>query len=153
MFQEFWLAPGETRDDVDGFKKTITNPYVATIITVILGITLGLTGYSNIWSLFGAANQLLADLGLLAVAAWLGNIGKNNKMFFIPMVFMLVVTVTSLVLTIKSNIIGITAGGAGVGWCYVRAILAILLVILSIILVIEGIITMKKQSKNNATQA
>lgn len=147
MFQEFWLAPGETREDVTGFKKTITNPYLATLITVVLGISLGLTGYSNIWSLFGAANQLLAALGLLAVATWLGNISRKNKMFFFPMIFMLVVTVTSLIFTIKSNLVAIAIGGAGVGWCYIRAILATLLVVLAIILMIEGINTIKKQFK------
>ncbi|SCG98924.1 carbon starvation CstA family protein [Romboutsia sp. Marseille-P6047] len=153
MFQEFWLAPGETRDDVSGFKKTITNPYVATLITVVLGISLGLTGYANIWALFGAANQLLAALGLLAIATWLGNIGRNNKMFFIPMVFMLVVTVTSLVLTIKSNVLAIMSGGTGLGWCYIRTILALLLVILAIILMIEGFNTIKKQFKSKTKQA
>ncbi len=145
MFQEFWLAPGETRADVTGFKKTITNPYLATLITVVLGISLGLTGYANIWALFGAANQLLAALGLLAVAAWLGNMGKNNKMLFFPMVFMLVATVVSLALTIKSNVAAITVGGAGLGWCYIRTILATLLILLAVVLMVEGISTIKKQ--------
>lgn len=153
MFQEFWLEPGENREDTTGFKRTLTNPYIATIITVVLGISLGLTGYANIWSLFGAANQLLAALGLLAVAAWLGNIGRNNKMFFIPMAFMLVVTITSLIFTIKSNFTAIIAGGPGLGWCYIRAILATLLVILAIVLTIEGINTIKKQFKNKAMQS
>ena len=60
------------------------NPWVATIITVVLGVGLGLTGYQLVWPLFGAANQLLAALGLLAVCAWLGNAGRNNKMFYVP---------------------------------------------------------------------
>ena len=153
MFQEFWLEPGQSREDATGFKKTLTNPLVATLITVALGVALGLNGYANVWALFGAANQLLAALGLLAVTTWLGNIGKNNKMFFIPMVFMLIVTVTSLLLTIKTNILGIVAGGAGVGWCYIRTILAILLVILAIVLMIEGVATMKKQLEKNKTIA
>ena len=153
MFQEFWLEPGQSREDATGFKKTLTNPLVATLITVALGVALGLNGYANVWALFGAANQLLAALGLLAVTTWLGNIGKNNKMFFIPMAFMLIVTVTSLLLTIKTNILGIVAGGAGVGWCYIRTILAILLVILAIVLMIEGVATMKKQFEKNKTIA
>ncbi len=148
MFQEFWLAPGESIDEISGFKKTITNPYIATLITVALGIGLGLTGYANIWVLFGAANQLLAALGLLAVAAWIGNLGRNNKMLFFPMVFMLVVTVTSLVFTIKSNVDAIVAGGAALGWCYIRITLSVLLIILSIILMIEGINTIRKQFKS-----
>lgn len=102
MFQEFWLEPGETAKDVkEGWKKVMVNPYFATILTVVLGILLGMTGYAKIWGLFGAANQLLAGIGLLAVATWLGNVGKNNKMFLIPMAFMIVVTICSLCLTVK----------------------------------------------------
>ena len=147
MFQEFWLEPGETYKDVTGYKKTLTNPFVATLITVVLGIGLGLTGYANIWPLFGAANQLLAALGLLAIATWLGKEGRNNKMFYIPMTFMLIVTITSLCFTIKTNLAGIAAGGAGVAWCYVRGIIAALLVVLAIILAVDSIKTMSGQKK------
>ena len=112
MFQEFWLEPGQTYKDVTGIKATLANPYVATAITVALGIALGMNGYSVIWPLFGAANQLLAGLGLLAVCAWLGNIGKNNKMFYVPMIFMLVVTIWSLCQTVQSRFTAIFAGTA-----------------------------------------
>lgn len=153
MFQEFWLEPGENPKDVTGYKKVLTNPFVATLITVVLGIGLGLTGYANIWPLFGAANQLLAALGLLAVATWLGKAGKNNKMFLFPMAFMLVVTITSLCFTLKTNFLGITAGGAGVAWCYVRAVISALLIVLAIILAIDGIKTMVSQSKEKSGAA
>ncbi len=147
MFQEFWLEKGEKAEDTTGYKKVLTNPYVATAITVVLGISLGLTGYAKIWPLFGAANQLLAALGLLAVATWLGKVGRNNKMFHIPMLFMLVVTITSLIFTIKSNVQGIMAGGAEIAWNYIRIVIAALLVILSLVLAVEGISTLIKQVK------
>ncbi|MCF2682677.1 carbon starvation protein A [Faecalicatena contorta] len=147
MFQEFWLEPGETYKDVTGYKKVLTNPFVATLITVVLGIGLGITGYANIWPLFGAANQLLAALGLLAVATWLGKAGKNNKMFYIPMAFMLIVTITSLCFTIKGNVLGVMAGGEGTTWCLIRAVIAVLLVALAIVLAVDGIKTMMNQKK------
>ncbi len=148
MFQEFFLEPGQTVDDIkDGWKKTLVNPYVATIITVILGIALGMTGYSKIWGLFGAANQLLAGIGLLAVATWLGNVGKNNKMFLFPMGFMIIVTICSLCVTVKNQIGIISAGGADWG-PYAQAILAVILIILAVVLVIEGIQTLSKQKKS-----
>ena len=148
MFQEFWLdgSKGETPENVTGYKKVLSNPYVATIITVILGVLLGLNGYGKIWALFGSANQLLAALGLLAVATWLGNIGKNNKMFLIPMVFMLLVTICSLIINTKTQIGLITAGGADWG-PYVQAILGVLLVVLAVVLAIEGFSTISKQKK------
>ena len=147
MFAEFFVEPGKTREDLTGWKRVITNPYVATGITVVAGVALGLTGYAKIWALFGAANQLLAALGLLAVCCWLGKIGRNNKMFYFPMFFMLIVTLTSLVFTIKAQITGIMAGGDGVVWCYIRGIIGILLVILAIDLVVEGIRALGRNKK------
>ncbi|MBR1702553.1 MAG: carbon starvation protein A [Lachnospiraceae bacterium] len=150
MFQEFWLEPGQTPKDIkDGWKKVMVNPYFATAITVVLGILLGMTGYSKIWGLFGAANQLLAGLGLLAVATWLGNVGKNNKMFLIPMAFMMVVTICSLCLTVKNQIGIIAKGGADWG-PYAQTILGILLIVLAIILVIEGIQTLTGKNKKQS---
>ena len=149
MFQEFWMKPGESIKDMTGARKVLTNPYVATAITVVIGIALGMTGYAKIWALFGAANQLLAALGLLAVAAWLGKIGRNNKMFIIPMVFMLLVTLTSLVFTIITQV-GLITSGTDVTWGIVRGVIAVLLIILAIDLVVEGVKTLSKQAKANA---
>ena len=149
MFQEFWMKPGESIKDMTGARKVLTNPYVATAITVVIGVALGMTGYAKIWALFGAANQLLAALGLLAVAAWLGKIGRNNKMFLFPMAFMLIVTLTSLVFTIITQVNLITSG-ADVTWGIVRGVIAVLLIILAIDLVFEGVKTLSKQAKANA---
>ena len=115
----------------------MVNPYFATILTVVLGVLLGLNGFAKIWGLFGAANQLLAGIGLLAVATWLGNAGKNNKMFLFPMSFMLVVTICSLILTIK-NQLGIIAKGAAHWGPYAQAGIGTLLVLLAFVLAIEG---------------
>ena len=150
MFQEFWLEPGQTTKDVkEGWKKVMVNPYFATILTVVLGILLGMTGYAKIWGLFGAANQLLAGIGLLAVATWLGNAGKNNKMFLFPMGFMVIVTICSLALTVKNQIGIIAAGGADWG-PYAQTILGILLIGLALVLVIEGVQTLSKQKAGKA---
>ena len=147
MFAELFTPVGKTTDDLTGWRKVITNPFVATGITVVAGVVLGLTGYAKIWALFGAANQLLAALGLLAVCCWLGKIGRNNKMFYIPMAFMLVVTLTSLAFTIKAQFVGIMAGGEGVVWFYIRAIFGVLLVILAIDLVVQGVKALSAQKK------
>ncbi len=148
MFQEFWLdgSKGETPENVTGYKKILSNMYVSTAITVVLGVVLGLNGYEKIWALFGSANQLLAALGLLAVATWLGNIGKNNKMFLFPMFFMLIVTIASLIINSINQVKLISAGGVDWG-PYVQAVLGVLLVVLAVILAIEGIVTISKQKQ------
>lgn len=138
MFQELWIPVGETMESVTGARKVFSNPYVATFITVVIGIVLGMTGYTIIWPLFGAANQLLAALALLAVCAWLGNAGKNNKMFYIPMVFMLVVTLTSLVQTLYAKGLVLMAGTGDLFSAAVQAILAAILFVLAIVLAVKG---------------
>ncbi len=138
MFQELWIPVGETMESVTGARKFFSNPYVATLITVVIGIVLGMTGYTIIWPLFGAANQLLAALALLAVCAWLGNAGKNNKMFYIPMVFMLAVTLTSLVQTLYSKGLVLMAGTGDLFSAAVQAILAAILFVLAIVLAVKG---------------
>jgi carbon starvation protein len=150
MFAEFFLDEGETADKVSGAKKILVNPWVGTIITVGLGIYLAIGGYAKIWPLFGAANQLLAGLALLAVAAWLGNIGKNNKMFIIPMIFMLVATITSLCITFFQRVKAM-AGGAVDSGNILQTVFAALLVILSVTLIVEGIQTFSKQAKGQKT--
>ncbi len=155
MFQEFWLKPGETYKDVTGIKATLCNPIVATAITVVLGVGLGMTGYGKIWPLFGAANQLLAGLALLTVCAWLGNIGRNNKMFYIPMVFMMIVTIWSLFQTVTNRIGQITSDNpevlAKVDWgTYAQAILGALLIVLAIVLAVEGCMTIFSKGKKKA---
>ena len=148
MFQEFWIdgTKGETPENVTGLKKVMANPYIATGITVVLGILLGLNGYAKIWALFGSANQLLAALGLLAVATWLSNVGKDNKMFLIPMAFMLCVTIASLLINSWQQFNVILAGGADWG-PYVQVVLGLMLVILAVVLAIEGVTTIAKQKK------
>ena len=144
MFQEFFLEQGQTAKDATGYKKILANPYVATAITVVLGVALGMTGYTKIWPLFGAANQLLAAIGLLAVCTWLGSVGKNNKMFYIPMVFMLAVTICSLIQTITAKLTAYTSGSADV-WALIQALIAVLLVILSVVLAVISAKTLLKQ--------
>ena len=152
MFQELWLdgTKGETPENVTGYKKVLANPYVATVITVVLGILLGMNGYAKIWALFGSANQLLAALALLAIASWLANIGKKSFMCWVPMFFMLAVTIFSLGINTKTQFAAIAAGGADWG-PWVQAILGILLIVLAIVLAIEGVQTIffkkKKASK------
>ena len=140
MFQELFTPQGVEIKDLTGWRRVVTNPWFATIVTVVLGVWLGMTGYQLVWPLFGAANQLLAALGLLAVCAWLGNAGRNNKMFYVPMAFMLVVTLTSLVMTLYAKCMAL-AGGALDAATILQLLIALLLIILAIILAVKGLRT------------
>lgn len=146
MFSELFLKEGEESwKDAKGFRKFLTHPLVGTGLMVIIGCILGGLSLSQIWGLFGAANQLLAGIALMAVAAWLGNAGKNNKMFFVPMIFMLAATLTSLVLTIKAKIVMVGAGTAAWGDWF-QLLFAAAMAVLAVFLVVEGFQTFKAQS-------
>lgn len=145
MLQEFVLESGQSYKDAKGIGRIIGNPIISTAITVVLGVALGLTGYTKIWPLFGAANQLLAALGLIAVCTWLGQVGKNNKMFYVPMVFMLVVTVASLLQTITAKITAFASTGDV--WAIIQAVIAVLLVALALVLAFTAFKTLKDQKK------
>ena len=144
MFSELFLKEGEESwKDAKGLRKCITHPLIGTAVMVIIGCILGGLSLSQIWGLFGAANQLLAGIALLAVCAWLGSVGKNNKMFYFPMAFMLAATETSLVMTIIKKI-GMIGSGAAMWGDWFQLIFALAMAVLAIILVIEAIPTLKK---------
>lgn len=147
MFSELFLKDSEaTWKDAKGVRKFLAHPLVGTGLMVIIGCVLGALSLSQIWGLFGAANQLLAGIALMAVAAWLGNAGKNNKMFYIPMVFMLAATITSLIITVKKKIVMI-GGGAAMWGDWFQLIFAAAMVILAVFLIVEAARTFSKQAK------
>ena len=95
IFQEYFEDPEKEK------QSPLTNMYVSTTITVALGAVLAVAGWSKIWPIFGSANQLLAALALMAVALWLKKYKKSFSMLTIPMIFMLIVTLTALVFLVR----------------------------------------------------
>ena len=153
MFGELFLKEDEaTWKDAKGIRKILAHPLFGTAFMVIIGCVLGALSLSQIWGLFGAANQLLAGVALMAVCSWLGHAGKNNKMFFLPMAFMLIATETSLVMTImkKFDLIG---SGAAVWGDWFQLVFALAMAILAVILVIEAIRTIGKKKPEQTAAA
>lgn len=125
IFQEFFTDPAKPKEK----QSPLTNMYLATIIATLIGGYLAVGGYAKIWPIFGSANQLLAALSMLAVAVWLKKAGKNYSMLVLPMIFMLIVTLTALVILGRTNFIN---GN------YVFVIFPVLLFILAIVLAVVG---------------
>ncbi len=78
-----------------GFMK---NMYINSAIVIGLATYLAIGPWQNIWPVFGASNQLVAALTLLVVTAWLLSKKKSNLYTLIPAIFMLLVTITALIL-------------------------------------------------------
>ncbi len=76
------------------------NQHIASFISVVLALLLVLTGtWIYLWQLFGGANQLMAALSLLLVTVWLASVGKNWLYAGLPMIFMYITTVASILVT------------------------------------------------------
>ena len=119
-----------------GWSPAISNRYVATIITVIAGGALALSGtWSAIWPIFGASNQLLAGLALLEGTAWLAHLGKKYTATLYPMIFMIAVTVVALLFMVFQNF------GAG---NYLLGVTSVILLILAGFVINEGIKALQK---------
>jgi carbon starvation protein len=74
---------------------------VATFITagvpLLVLLAAGKDSYASFWTLFGTSNQLLAALTLLGVSVWLRRSGRPCWFTVLPMLFMMTITVWSLV--------------------------------------------------------
>jgi carbon starvation protein len=102
-------------------------------------------GYLVAWPIFGTSNQLLAGLTLLAVSVWLTKTGRNAIYTIIPMIFMLVMTIWSLILLIipfVEKIPLILKGVAVKPDIFISGIFGIILLILSFALIIETLNTL-----------
>lgn len=104
------------------------NRYIATGLVAVLSVSLLLTGqFQELWPIFGSANQLLAALALLAGTVWLYKRGLNPLFTLIPMIFMFVVTLTSLFIFAWKNF---------ESQSYVLGIVATILFGLSVVLIL-----------------
>ena len=132
-FQEFFEVTDGS--EPTGVIKFLTNKYVATIISLLGGYLLSVGGYNNIWPLFGSANQLLAAMVLITLAVFLKVTGRKGFMLYVPMVLMLIVTMTSLIMSIYNICIKLFVTG---GFVFLtdglQLIVAILLVLLGVMI-------------------
>jgi len=86
----------------------VKNKILATLVVIALAGWLGLSGeWNQIWPVFGSANQLIAALTLIVISSWLLARKKTARYTILPTAFMLVTTITALILKIieytKSN--------------------------------------------------
>lgn len=92
IFEEFWRRVFTNVPAV--FRKYWFNSGLAVLLMFALAVS---NGYRLIWPVFGASNQLLAALTLIAVTVWLNLAGRKSWFTLIPAVVMVVTTIASLI--------------------------------------------------------
>ncbi|HPD96770.1 MAG TPA: carbon starvation protein A [Synergistales bacterium] len=122
------------RYQLQEFTGMKLNKYVATAISVFGALFLlyyktgGKAAWALIWPVFGASNQLVAALTLLALAVWVKNgLKKDNRFAMYPFFFMLATTMAALFFLIKTNLNNLLLSG-----------ISVVLVVLAVMLVMEA---------------
>lgn len=115
-----------TNGKVDRF--TATGIAVAGALAFLLIETGGRPTHQVIWPVFGAANQLVAALAFLGIAAWLHKGLKRQITFLmVPMWFMLITTIAALGFLIRDQFASPNVNWLIVVVCVALAILAVLM--------------------------
>ncbi len=147
-FQELFSV--DDMAHAEPWRKLLCNTYFSTVLTLVLGYVLTQIGYSNIWPLFGSANQLLSALVLITLCVFLKVTGRSNKMLFPPLIIMLCVTFTALVQRLMAMVraiqnaaaVTIPAGETTWGAVFVanglQLIIAVLLIVLGATIVVNS---------------
>jgi len=98
-------------------------------------------GYLVAWPIFGTSNQLLAGLTLMAISVWLIKQGKRAIYAILPMIFMVSMTIWSLILQIipfARELPNLIAGGSMKQDVIISGIFGLVLLVLSILLLAES---------------
>ena len=135
-FQELFSV--DDMEHAEGWRKLLCNKYFATVITLVCGYILTQIGYSNIWPLFGSANQLLSALVLITLCVFLRVTGRENRTLLVPLVVMLCVTFTALVERCIALVKAYNAGTAVFMVEGLQLIIAVLLMVLGVIIVVHS---------------
>ena len=135
-FQELFSV--DDMEHAEGWRKLFCNTYFSTIVTLAFGYILTQVGYSNIWPLFGSANQLLSALVLITLCVFLKVTGRENKTLFPPLVIMLCVTFTALVQRTIGLVKAFNAGTAVFMVEGLQLVIAILLMVLGVVIVVNS---------------
>ncbi|HET6350103.1 MAG TPA: carbon starvation CstA family protein [Candidatus Krumholzibacteria bacterium] len=119
--------------------RTRTGGMVLTLASVVIPVYILAFGESGawlkFWTLFGASNQLLAALSLLVITVWLHQARKRIAFTLLPMLFVLVITLWSLIRLAIAN--AMLAKGIDVAG--MNAVSAAALTALALYLVISAI--------------
>ena len=150
-FQELFSV--DDMAHAEGWRKLVCNVYFATVITLAGGFILAKIGYSNIWPLFGSANQLLSALVLATLCVFMKVTGRSNKMLFPPLVIMLCVTFTALVQRMIALVSAVAAGSATFLVEGLQLIIAVLLIALGLTIVVSSVRAYTAAEKNSETAA
>jgi carbon starvation protein len=100
VFEEFFKLKG-TRSRYLSTLATLALPALFVLVNLKDAQGKVIPAWQAIWPVFGASNQLLAALTLLVITLWVRKMGKKFVFTLLPMLFMITMTLWSLLLLIR----------------------------------------------------
>jgi len=85
--------------------KIFENKYIATLFSIVPAyfITINESLRKELWTTFGASNQMLASLTLMIIAIYFWKKKKNIFPVIIPMIIIAVITISALIIKISNS--------------------------------------------------
>ncbi len=124
--------------------KILTNRFVAAAIAAFTPLILIFGGeglsWKRLWPIFGATNQMLAGLSLLVLSVYLFRKGRKTIFTLAPMIFLIIMTSTAMVLSLKDFI---KSGN------WILSILSIFLLSFSVWIILEAVTVIRKMRRGN----
>jgi len=136
-FQELFSIEEGGKNAGNLIFSALKSKTASSIFTLVPAFLLAIMGYQTIWALFGAANQLLAALTLIACTMFFKKTKRKSILLLIPTIIMLAVTFTSLVLSIKDRVVLLQNGSQNVSVLGMQIGIAAMLLILGILVAIS----------------
>jgi len=136
-FEELFSIEDSDQKPENMLFRILKSKPAASAFTLVPACVLAVMGYQNIWALFGAANQLLAALTLIACTMFFKKTGRRIVMLLVPTVIMLGVTFTSLVLSVWARVVLLRQGNPNITVLGLQIGIAVLLLVLGVLVVIS----------------
>jgi len=120
----------------------LTSIIVSAVVYVVTSPRFG-AAFGYIWGTFGGANQLMAGMALMIATLWLTKNKRPTTYTLVPMLFMLVTTISALIYLAYTGITLYAADPTRIG-AGIAAFINVLLLVLAFFMCYEGAGAFKK---------
>jgi carbon starvation protein len=136
-----------------GRAGAVFGTVLTALVPLVFLLAAGEGAYRLFWVLFGTSNQLLAALSLLGISVWLRRSGKRSAFAYVPMAFVMVVTISSLAAQVLAAARLVAESGARVTTPTMNGVVSLVLLVLAVVLIAEAVRSVRSDAAPRASAA
>lgn len=125
--------------DWSGRTRAVAATAISIAPPLLLVLVSGEGAYQLFWTVFGTSNQLLAALTLLGVTVWLKRSNRAAWFAVLPMLFVMTMTIWSLLILIHSPFQQAANRGLSLNALAINGLVSLALLLLAAVLIIEAL--------------